>query len=276
MQKSTPRPNSITRWISALLLFILLSPPACLTQTRPEPTTASQELTVAAAASLQFAFPEIAAQFEQQTGARVTLVFGSTGQLTQQIENGAPYDLLAAADLAHIRQLADENLLLTDTIAVYARGQIVLAVNRTSGAAAADLYDLLSPEIRHVAIANPAYAPYGAAARQALQAAGVWDEIQAKLVLGETVRQTLQYVQNGDAEVGVIPLSEANVPEITWTLIDPGLYDPIDHALAVIHGAEHEALARRFAAFVAAPTARAILQNYGFTFPAPEADTRQP
>ncbi len=231
------------------------------------PTKPAGEITVAAASDLQFAFTDIAKSFEQQTGHKVTLVFGSTGQLAQQIENGAPYDLFAAADLQYVNQLADKGLAVKDSVALYARGRIVLAVNRKSGVKAVALQDLGSDQIHHIAIANPEHAPYGVAAKQALQATGVWDQIQSKLVYGENVRQTLQYIQTGDAEVGIISLSVANVPEITWTLIDGNLYKPLDQELAVLTTSKNPELAAEFIRYINGETGRPIMRQYGFLLP---------
>lgn len=224
-------------------------------------------LTVAAAADLQFAFTEIGALFEQETGYKVTFVFGSTGQLAQQIENGAPYDLFAAANLAFIERLERQNLLLPDTIAPYARGRIVLAVNKDSGVQATSLQDLLSDSITHIAIANPQHAPYGLAAQEALQSAGVWQQVLPKLVYAENVRQALQFVQAGDAQVGIVALSVTDVPEITWTLLDDSLHNPLDQILAVVAASKHPEPARQFAAFINSPSGRSVMQKYGFVLP---------
>lgn len=262
-------------WMGLLVLSVMIT--ACVPITTPQgavpvtPGTAVSgeqgEFTVAAAADLQFAFTDIAALFEQQTGQKVTLVFGSTGQLAQQIENGAPYDLFAAANVSFIDQLAEKNLVIPDTIALYARGRIVLAVNKESGLVVETLADLLNPEIRQIAIANPEHAPYGVAAQEALQAAGVWEGIQDKLVLGENVRQTLQYIQTGDAEVGIVALSVADVPEITWTLLDETLHNPLNQALGVVTSTKYEAVAREFAVFINGESGRPIMQKYGFILP---------
>ncbi len=224
-------------------------------------------VTVAAAADLQFAFTDLARLFEAQTGYKVTLVFGSTGQLAQQIENGAPYDLFAAANIDYIRQLAEKKLVLEDSVALYARGRIVLAVNRQAGVEAAELKDLLDPRIRRIALANPEHAPYGMAAKQALEAAGVWEAVEPKLVLGENVRQALQYVQTGDAEAGIVALSVANAPEIAWTLIDDALHQPLDQALAIVAGSPHAELAAQFAGFINSKSGRPVMRRYGFILP---------
>ncbi len=229
--------------------------------------TPQSELTVAAAADLQFAFTDIAKVFEEQTGHKVTLVFGSTGQLAQQIENGAPYDLLAFADFGYIQQLAAKKLVLENSVAPYARGRIVLAANRQAGVTVTDLKDLLNPQIKHISIANPAHAPYGVAAKQALEAAGLWDAVQPKLVLGENVRQALQYIQTGDAEAGIVALSVANVPEISWTLIDESMHQPLNQALAIVASSPHQELASQFAAFINGEYGRPIMRKYGFILP---------
>lgn len=224
-------------------------------------------LTVAAAADLQFAFTEIAALFEARTGQPVTLVFGSTGQLAQQIENGAPFDLLAAANIAFVEALRDQGLVFADSVALYAEGRIVLAVNRESGVAATSLDDLTNPMIQRIALANPEHAPYGMAAKEALTRAGVWAAVEPKLVYGENVRQTLQFIQTGDAQVGIVALSVADVPEITWTLIDGDLHTPLRQSLAVVASSTQPDAARAFAAFINGPEGRPIMQRYGFVLP---------
>jgi molybdate transport system substrate-binding protein len=241
-------------------------------------TATPTPLTVAAAADLQFAFTEIAEIFEQETGQSATLVFGSTGQLAQQIENGAPFDLYAAANIAFVEQLNAQGLVLEDSIALYARGRIVLAVNRESGVSAKILADLLDPSIRTVAIANPAHAPYGLAAQQALESEGVWEALQPKLVRGENVRQTLQYIQTGDAQAGIIALSIADVAEISWVLLNEDLHQPLDQALAVVANSPQPEEARSFVALINSESGRSIMRKYGFVLPGeePAISTPQP
>lgn len=233
----------------------------------PTSTTSVEEITVAAAADLQFAFTDIADLYEQQTGRKVTLVFGSTGQLVQQIENGAPFDLIAAANISYIDRLVAGGLAIPESSALYARGRIVLAVNKQSGIQAISLEDLLSDKILHIAIANPEHAPYGLAAKQALESLGLWEKLQPKLVYGENVRQALQFIQTGDAEVGIISLSVANVPEITWTIIDESLHIPLDQALAILTASKNPDMARDFIAFINGENGRPIMRKYGFLLP---------
>jgi molybdate transport system substrate-binding protein len=234
---------------------------------RDEPFAAAEPLLVAAASDLQFAFPEVGARFEAETGQKVTFTFGSTGNLTTQIENGAPFDILAAANVAFVDRLAAQGLTIPATQQLYAQGRIVLVVNRASALQATTLEDLLDPAITRISIANPEHAPYGMAAREALRSAGVWEAVEEKLVLGENVSQALQFVQAGDAPVGIVALSIASVPEVTGTLVPAELHEPINQALAVIKNTPHEEAARAFVEFVNSPEGREIMKRYGFLLP---------
>lgn len=247
------------------LFFLLLLLAAC--DKRTGVSTPDEPLLVGAASDLQFAFTEIGEQFEAETGQKVTFTFGSTGNLTTQIENGAPFDILAAANVSFVESLTEQGLTIPDTQQLYAQGRIVLVVNRESGVEATSLEDLLDPAITRIAIANPEHAPYGQAAREALQSAGVWAEIEEKVVLGENVSQTLQFVQTGDAPVGIVALSIADVPEVTGTLLPAELHEPINQALAVIRSTTNEAGARAFIDFVNSRAGRDIMKRYGFLLP---------
>jgi len=244
-----------------LCLFLFLC--AC-SPTQPQ---ADDPLLVAAAADLQFAFNEISEQFEANTGQKVVFTFGSTGNLTTQIENGAPFDILAAANVVYVDRLREQGLIIPDTQQLYAQGRIVLIANRESKVQATSLEDLVDPSITRIAIANPEHAPYGQAAREALQSAGVWETVQAKLVLGENVAQALQFVQTGNAPVGIVAFSIADVPEVTVTLLSSNLHKPINQALAVIKGTSHEAVARTFVDFVNSSEGREIMRRYNFLLP---------
>lgn len=260
----------IKRWsvwalaIAALLLALA----ACAPVSPVAPNVAQAEpLLVAAAASVEQAFTEIGAAFEAETGTQVSFVFGASGNLATQIENGAPFDVFAAANVAFVERLAARGLILPDTQAVYAQGRVALAVNRASGVNATRLEDLLDPAIARIAIANPELAPYGLAAQQALQNQGLWEALQPKIVYGENVRQTLQYVQTGDAQAGLVALANVDVPEVTYTVVDAALHEPLDQAMAVIAGRPHEDVARAFVAFILGPQGRDILSRHGFTPP---------
>ncbi|HYF92368.1 MAG TPA: molybdate ABC transporter substrate-binding protein [Symbiobacteriaceae bacterium] len=258
------------RWLTtAVLTAALLVLTACSTPpaANHQGSSKTEPLTVAAASDLQFAFTEMGKRFEEQTGQKVTFTFGSTGNLAKQIENGAPIDLFAAADVSFVDDLREKGMVIPETQQLYAVGRVVIAGSKAAGADVKRLEDLLDRKIKRVAIANPDHAPYGLAAKQALISAGIWEQLQSKLVLGENIRQTLQYIQTGNAEAGIIALSIAGVPEITYTLIDDKLHAPLNQALGVVARSPREKAARQFAALVLSKEGQAIMQKYGFQLP---------
>ncbi|MCS6773706.1 MAG: molybdate ABC transporter substrate-binding protein [Anaerolineae bacterium] len=255
----------------ASVLGIVLSGSACsrasFDQAAARPATV---LTVAAASDLRGALDEIAAEFEAQTGYRVRLLFGSSGQVAQQIENGAPYDVFASASLAFIERLAQQALIDPGSISLYARGRIVLATNKRSGVSVQSLGALADPAIRRVTIANPAHAPYGIAAREALIHAGVWEAVRPRLVLAENVLQASQYVQTGDAPVGIIALSIAvqMKDEVEFVLIDESAHAPLRQAIGIVSRSINKDAAQQFIQLVVSEQGQAVLRRYGFEPPA--------
>jgi molybdate transport system substrate-binding protein len=233
-----------------------------------------EPLIIAAASSLRFAFPEISKEFERNTGMKAIITYGSSGMFTQQIENGAPYDLFASANMAYIERLKNQNLLMNNSIKTYALGRIVLAVNKESGANISNLEGLLNPKVRKVAIANPDHAPYGLAAKEALVKSGLWQKLLPKIVYGENVRQTLQFIQTENAEAGIVALSIADVSQISYTIIDEALHSPLKQALAVIKKSKNKEDARAFISYLYGPKGRAIMRKYGFLPPGESFDTR--
>lgn len=223
-------------------------------------------LTVFAAADLAFALKEILPLFEKAHRVKVTLSLGSTGNLAAQIENGAPADIFFAADQAFVERLASRGAVIPETRTLYARGRIVLATPR-SGRRLKHLRDLLDPDVRRVAIANPLHAPYGRAAEEAMRAVGVWDTLKPKLVYGENIRQTLQFLQVGAVEAGIVSLSVASAPEIEWTLIDDSLHAPLNQAAAVVRRSRHVDLAVALIQFVIGAEGRPIMKKFGFLLP---------
>jgi len=232
-----------------------------------EAQPAATTLVVYAAADLQMAFSEIKPLFEKATGARVTLVMGSSGNLAKQIGHGAPADVFFAANESFVDDLKAAGAIIPQTRALYAQGRIVLAAPKKSAAAARELADLLKPEVRRVAIANPAHAPYGRAAQEALERAGVWEKVKPKLVYGENIRHALQFVETGAVEAGVVALSIADVPGITYAAIDPRLYAPLNQVAAVVKRSPHPDLGAAFIQFVNGTEGRPILKRYGFLLP---------
>src|SRR6185369_12180830 len=250
----------------AALLLALACVTACKDKTPATTTTpaAPGELTVAAASDLTPVFEELGREFESASKTKVVFVFGSTGMLTRQIENGAPFDLFAAANVSYIDELEQKGLIIPDSKAVYARGRITLWTANESPVRFQGIEDLARPEIQRIAIANPDHAPYGLAAKQALQSAGVWDRVQPKLVYGDNIRQTLQYAQTGNVEVAIVALSLSVQSNGRWTLIPEELHQPIDQTLAIMKSTKNEPAGRAFITFLSSPQGKAIMKKYGF------------
>jgi len=222
------------------------------------------ELHVAAAADLIPAFEEIGRAFESTHKTKVVFSFGSTGLLSRQIENGAPMDVFAAASIDFINQLEQKDLIVPETKAIYARGRITLWVPKSSSLKTEKVTDLTRSEVKRIAIANPDHAPYGKAAQEALQNAGVWEQVKPKLVYGDNIRQTLQFAETGNVDVAIVALSLSKESDGQWTLIPQELHNPIDQGLAVIKGTKNEKAAREFASFIIGSQGQTILAKYGF------------
>jgi molybdate transport system substrate-binding protein len=225
------------------------------------------EILVAAASDLTLAFEDIGRQFEQETGIKATFSYGSTGTLARQIENGAPVDIFAAANVEFIEQLERQGLIVPGSKALYARGRLTVWRRADSALKIERIEELAQPQIASIAIAQPEHAPYGKAAREALESAGIWKEVEPKLVYGENVRQTMQYAETGNADVAIIALSLSVQSNGRWLLIPEQLHKPLDQALAVIKGSRSEGEARRFAEFVNSGPGRDTMRRYGFILP---------
>lgn len=231
-----------------------------------------RELHVAAASDLRFALEEIARVFERQQGVPVRLTFGSSGQLAAQIEQGAPFDVFFSANEGFVRSLAGRGHVDRAAIRLYAIGRIVLWVRNDSPLDISRGLSVLRDErIRFVSIANPEHAPYGQAAVQAMQAGGLLAQVRPRLVLGENVSQALQFVQTGNAEIGIVALSLAVAPTIRpqgrYQPVPAYLHRPIRQAVGVTTRATWPDLARQFVAAVHKPAGRAVMRKYGFTLP---------
>ncbi|MFN3284740.1 MAG: molybdate ABC transporter substrate-binding protein [bacterium] len=256
------------RRVPALLLLLALA-----AVSRPPATAqAPQGLLVAAAADLRYAFEELAGVWRGRTPIPVTFSFGSSGQLAQQVEHGAPFDVFFSANEAFVQRLAEQGHVVAETVQLYAVGRIVLWVRRASDLdVGRGMAVLLDPRVRYVAIANPEHAPYGEAARQALVRSGLYDRVQQKLVYGENVSLTLQLVQSGNADVGVVALSLALAPPVSpegrFWLVPQGLHNPIRQAAGVVARSPRQPQARAFLAFVNGPEGRPVMRRYGFVLP---------
>jgi len=241
------------------------------------------KFTVAAASSLQAPFRELARTFARRHGERPTLVFGSSGSLAQQIGNGAPYDVFASADEQWIERLAARGRIDPDSVAVYAVGRLALVIHPSLGMAglpelltARHLRLLTGPGVKVIALANPRHAPYGAAAREVLRRAGLWERLGPRLVFGQNARQALTYVESGNADAALVAASMMPPGGRPWPLISAALHTPIRQAVGMVSGTPRGRTARRFIAYLLSAAGRNILTAHRLyppsaTKPTPEA-----
>ncbi len=230
---------------------------------------AARTMKVAAAADLAFAFKDAGAAFEKASGTAITFTFGSTGNLAKQIEDGAPYDLFASANAAFADEVVKEGVCDGTTRASYGRGRIVVWTKSDAKVAPPrTLADLADARFTKIAIANPEHAPYGVAAKQALESVGVWAAVKPKLVYGEDIRQTLAFGESGNVDAAIVALSLATVTQGGATLsIDESAHAPIDQVLVVCGRGGNAVGAKAFASFLAGADGRAIMKRYGFLLP---------
>ena len=230
----------------------------------------AEKITIAAAADLKFAMDEIVTGFKKAHPAdEVDVVYGSSGNFNTQIQQGAPYDLYFSADITFPRELA-RNGYASSEAKPYAVGRIVLW-SATLDASRMTMASLADPGITRIAIANPKHAPYGRRAEEALRASGVWDKVEPKLVYGENIAQTAQYIESGNAQVGIIALSLTLNSELTkkggYWLIPDTLHAPLEQGFVVTRRAANNALATRFADYMNSKPARAAMTKFGFVLP---------
>lgn len=234
----------------------------------------AQDIIVAAATDMSAALPELAARYTKKTGQAVKVSFGSSGNLSNQIRNGAPFDVFFSADEDYPRQLIAEGLASKDTLYRYAIGRLVLWVPSHSLLELSKLgmHALLDPSVKKISIANPATAPYGRAAEAALRHFGIYDRISSRLVLGENVSQAAQFVESGNAQAGLIALSHALAPALKdkgryWT-VPLDAYPTLNQAAVVLSKSKQQDAARKFLDFLRGPEATSLLTSYGFSLPA--------
>ncbi|MEO6390666.1 MAG: molybdate ABC transporter substrate-binding protein [Pyrinomonadaceae bacterium] len=257
-------------WLALLLIFVLFFSSGCRRSGAPASPVQFQdqtEITVAAASNLSDAMAEVARQFTAKTGIRVVLSFGATGDLSKQIENGAPFDVFAAADREHIDTLNLKGLLVPDTVANYARGVLVLWSPPGAKFKAQKLEDVTAQEVGRIAVAKPDLAPYGRATIESLRALGLWDQVSTKVVYGENVSQVKQYAATGNVDLAFVPLSLVRPGEGEYVLVPASLHQPIDQAMGVMRESKKQDSARQFAQFVLSPEGQAILKKFGYEPP---------
>jgi molybdate transport system substrate-binding protein len=237
----------------------------------PRAESAEREITVAAAADLSAALQEVAANYQKRTGVVVKLSFGASGALTQQIQNGAPFDVFFSADMDYPRQLIAGGQAESATLYRYAVGRLVLWVPDDSplDVEHKGMDVLLDPSVKKIAIANPQHAPYGRAAAAALKHYGMYERVSARLVLGENVSQAAQFVESGNAQAGFVALAHAMTPAMQgkgkYWMVPAEAYPPLDQGVVLISRSHHRQEAAAFLEYVKSAEVAAVLRRYGFS-----------
>jgi len=230
------------------------------------------ELKVAAASDLNFAFKDLVAEYEQKTGEHIKLTLGSSGTFFSQIENGAPFDVYFSADIRYPQKLIEGGHAVPGSLYQYAVGRIVLwAPNQSKVDVKQGLDALLNPSIRKIAIANPKHAPYGRAAVAAMEHFKVYDKVKDKLVLGENISQTAQYIESGASDTGIIALSLALAPSMkssgTYWEIPAEAHPPLEQGAVILKRSTNQDGAQKFLEFMRGPQGQEIMRRYGFMLP---------
>lgn len=238
----------------------------------------AQTIRVAAASDLQFAMPELAKRYEKESGAKVELSFGSSGNFSAQIQNGAPFDLFFSADRSYPERLIEAGEADPKSLYIYALGRLVLWAPSEAHLKLEEkgFSVLADPRVQKIAIANPEHAPYGRAAVAALQKAGLYEQVRSKLVFGENISQAAQFVQSGNAQIGMIALSLAFSGSMKggerW-MVPADYHAPLEQAAVLITARENKAGAAGFLGFVRSEPGRAILARWGFAVPGSASGT---
>jgi molybdate transport system substrate-binding protein len=246
----------------------------------PLANSADREINVAAAADLNSALQEVADNYEKRTGVVVKLSFGASGALTQQIQNGAPFDVFFSADMDYPRQLIAGGQAESATLYRYAVGRLVLWVPSDSplDVERRGMDVLLDPSVKKISIANPQHAPYGRAAVAALKHYDLYEKVSGELVLGENVSQAAQFVESGNAQVGFVALAHAIAPAMRgkgkYWMVPAEAYPQLDQGAVLISRASHRQDAAAFLEYVKTAEVAALLRRYGFSMPDGEGQKR--
>lgn len=228
-----------------------------------------REILVAAASNFSEAFRALGPGFENATGIHAIFSFGSTAQLARQVEQGAPFDVFAAADTVHPERLRAQGLLQSPV--VFARGVVAVWIPSVSTEASAriTLRDLRDPRFRIIAIAKPELAPYGQAAVDALKAAGIWEQIQPKVVYAENISMAKQFGALGNADAVLTAYSLVRHEKGTVLRVAPQFHGSLNHALGVLASSPHIPEARAFMDYLLRGPGKKVLQEYGYQTPTP-------
>jgi molybdate transport system substrate-binding protein len=251
------------RTLAGILCLALLAAPAALP---------AQQITVAAAADLQFALQDTASRFEKQTGKTVRLTYGSSGNFFVQLQNGAPFDVFFSANLDYPKKLEAAGLTVPGSYYEYAIGKIVIWIRNDSRLDLnTGMQVLLSSAVGKVAIANPEHAPYGMAAVAAMKRENVYDQVAQKLVVGENISQAASFVVSGSADVGIVALSLALAPGMRekgrYFEIPAADYPTIRQACVIMKSSKSKDVAKAFLGFVKTPAMGDLWRTYGFEAP---------
>jgi molybdate transport system substrate-binding protein len=225
-----------------------------------------EEIVVAAASDLRPAFDELGALFTQQTGVNVTFVYGSSGQLREQIINGAPFDLYASANSSFVDDVLEAGRGQAESRRSFAFGYLALWANDVADIPSS-LDDIQQAKYRRIVIANPEHAPYGQAARDVLESLGLWDELKDRLVLADNIGDAYRIMKTGNADIGFIALSLVMTEGSEYLKVPDDLHRPLDQTLLVMSSNAKGLAAQAFADFVVGATGRETLARFGFRLP---------
>lgn len=232
--------------------------------------SAQDKILIAAASDLKFAMDSVISAFEKEYTGEVDITYGSSGKLTEQILNGAPFDIFFSADIFYPEKLKSENKISSD-IYHYGKGRIVLWSKKLDPRQK-EMKALIESSITKIAVANPAHAPYGKRAMESLGYYKVLERIKSKLVYGENISQTAQFVSTGAADIGIIALSLALSPNMKkengkYFLIPEKSHRPLTQGVVITDHGKKSKLANTFYEYIKSDKAIAILQHYGFSRP---------
>jgi molybdate transport system substrate-binding protein len=260
------RRNFVHAIFRTMLLLLACAAPMVLS------AQSQRQLTVAAAADLSDPLKEIAVGFQSATGTKLNVIIGSSGNLYTQIQNGAPFDVFMSADTGYPKKLISEGHADGASLFVYGVGSLVLMARADSPLNLRDVASALTgPAVRKVAIANPEHAPYGRAAMEALKSLELYNQVAPKLVVGENVSQAAQFVESGNAQLGLVALARAISPavrdKVKFVEVPPGAYTPIEQAAVVLEHGKKNPAAANFMQYLRTPASVAVLKKYGFAQP---------
>jgi len=232
----------------------------------------AEEITIAAASDLSFAFREIVAEYEKTTANHVRLTLGSSGNFYAQIQNGAPFDLYFSADITYPRKLEEAGLTVPGSFYQYAVGRIVMWTGNESRIDVTQGFEALrDPTVKKIAIANPKHAPYGRAAVAAMEYFKVYDQVKDKLILGENISQAAQFIESGACDIGIIALSLAVAPAVkskgTYWEVPAEAHPAIEQGAVILKSSKQQEPAKQFLAFIKDAQGQEIMKRYGFTLP---------